>query len=805
MSSMGHRGVAVLIWGVVILSLASVAQPCRGQACGEWQPLDIPDLTPGVRGEVHALVVHDDGTGPALYVGGEIMVVDSAGQLVRGLARLRNGQWSRVWDRTDDVYALTTFDNGSGSALYAAASEFSSVIYRIQGQTATNLGGVEGSVRALQWYAPPGGSPSLFAGGWFYLNNQSSCSIVRFDGSTWQLMEGGVYYPPSQTGGPPGPGTVYSLSVFDAGSGPSLLVAGSFLKAGNITANGLALWRGGWLPFPGWTNPNGSGIYAATPSPGGSELYIGGYFQLPGVSSPNVARWSSATGWTGVGAWSGGPITAMGWHTEQGQTPVLHVAGGQVFVPDANDAYRPVGRFANGAWEVVGLLSGGAGSIVSSNVVTSNVMADYNDGAGPSLYVGGQFNFADSVMSGGLARMAAGGIQTVAAGRRAEIITLAAAGEGPNRALYAGGLFSTLNGVPVNGVARWTGSSWAPLGAGVRGVVRSIASGPTPTSIVVGGVFDRAGAVDTANVALWDGQAWQSMGSGLPLPGSTTYTKQVNAVVRGITPAFSVMAAGAFGGGGANGFAGWSSGGNWAPVAGAPSFRISAAASNADSPLAGVYVCGPFSSFGTFQVRGIARWNGSQLVSVGSGFSSAFNAPESLLIHDVGDGPRLYGGGTTHSSGLGASGWVIWNGSQWSSPPAMAAGGRIAALAGGDVAFDRAVYAAGNFSSVNGVPANNVARWDGQQWSALGSGLQLELPTLVSGVQVSAAYFDDGSGPALYVGGDIVAAGGLPTRRLARYRVCSPCYANCDGSTTSPVLNVNDFVCFNNRFAAGCR
>jgi hypothetical protein len=133
----------------------------------------------------------------------------------------------------------------------------------------------------------------------------------------------------------------------------------------------------------------------------------------------------------------------------------------------------------------------------------------------------------------------------------------------------------------------------------------------------------------------------------------------------------------------------------------------------------------------------------------------------------------------------------------------MAAGGRIAALAGAMWRLNRAVYAAGNFSSVNGVPANNVARWDGQQWSALGSGLQLELPTLVSGVQVAAAYFDDGSGPALYVGGDIVAAGGLPTRRLARYRVCSPCYANCDGSTTSPVLNVNDFVCFNNRFAAG--
>jgi hypothetical protein len=29
------------------------------------------------------------------------------------------------------------------------------------------------------------------------------------------------------------------------------------------------------------------------------------------------------------------------------------------------------------------------------------------------------------------------------------------------------------------------------------------------------------------------------------------------------------------------------------------------------------------------------------------------------------------------------------------------------------------------------------------------------------------------------------------------------CYANCDGSTIAPVLNVNDFICFQNRFAAG--
>jgi hypothetical protein len=32
---------------------------------------------------------------------------------------------------------------------------------------------------------------------------------------------------------------------------------------------------------------------------------------------------------------------------------------------------------------------------------------------------------------------------------------------------------------------------------------------------------------------------------------------------------------------------------------------------------------------------------------------------------------------------------------------------------------------------------------------------------------------------------------------------CPPCYANCDGSTGSPRLTVNDFVCFQTQFAAG--
>ena len=33
--------------------------------------------------------------------------------------------------------------------------------------------------------------------------------------------------------------------------------------------------------------------------------------------------------------------------------------------------------------------------------------------------------------------------------------------------------------------------------------------------------------------------------------------------------------------------------------------------------------------------------------------------------------------------------------------------------------------------------------------------------------------------------------------------ITASCYANCDNSTITPVLNVNDFTCFLNRYAAG--
>ena len=50
---------------------------------------------------------------------------------------------------------------------------------------------------------------------------------------------------------------------------------------------------------------------------------------------------------------------------------------------------------------------------------------------------------------------------------------------------------------------------------------------------------------------------------------------------------------------------------------------------------------------------------------------------------------------------------------------------------------------------------------------------------------------------------DSVTEAAVDAFKLVGYACTSSCYANCDGSTAAPVLNVNDFICFQAKFAAG--
>ncbi|MFN9972494.1 MAG: hypothetical protein ACK58T_21650, partial [Phycisphaerae bacterium] len=71
---------------------------------------------------------------------------------------------------------------------------------------------------------------------------------------------------------------------------------------------------------------------------------------------------------------------------------------------------------------------------------------------------------------------------------------------------------------------------------------------------------------------------------------------------------------------------------------------------------------------------------------------------------------------------------------------------------------DGTVIAGGTFTSIGGVAANNIARWNGSSWQPLGSGVNSSVSALLA--------LPDGS---LIVGGGFTTAGGIAASRIARW------------------------------------
>jgi len=78
---------------------------------------------------------------------------------------------------------------------------------------------------------------------------------------------------------------------------------------------------------------------------------------------------------------------------------------------------------------------------------------------------------------------------------------------------------------------------------------------------------------------------------------------------------------------------------------------------------------------------------------------------------------------------------------------------------------DGQLYVCGWFFEVTGGPGNMVARFDGQQWHTLGSGLWDEPPPSTYGVALDLHEWNGD----IYVGGDFSYAGGVPAMNAARW------------------------------------
>jgi hypothetical protein len=219
--------------------------------------------------------VHDDGTGPALYVGGEFST--AGGIPVNKIARWNGSTWSAVGTGLNQVHDLTSFDDGSGAALYAAGSSLGPThvgVMKWDGATWTPLGAPAGAGTYAVEGFDDGSGPALYMAGYFTSvgGTLNVRRIARWDGQNWQPLGNGLSW------------TVEGLAIHDDGNGPALYVCGDFLTAGNTTSHAIAAWRRCAEPID--TVCFGDGTITACPCPPNGTLGNG----CPNSVHPGGAR-----------------------------------------------------------------------------------------------------------------------------------------------------------------------------------------------------------------------------------------------------------------------------------------------------------------------------------------------------------------------------------------------------------------------------------------------------------------------------------------------------------------------------------
>jgi hypothetical protein len=126
--------------------------------------------------------------------------------------------------------------------------------------------------------------------------------------------------------------------------------------------------------------------------------------------------------------------------------------------------------------------------------------------------------------------------------------------------------------------------------------------------------------------------------------------------------------------------------------------------------------------------------------------------------------PRLHVAGafTLAPGGVGANRIARYDSPGWSALGTGVTGGSVSGLRVFDEGAGAQLFACGLFSQAGGVATGKVARWNGTSWSSVGGG--------VTGVWAACMQvFDDGAGPALFVGGNLLSGGGSPVGDVLRW------------------------------------
>jgi fibronectin type 3 domain-containing protein len=216
-------------------------------------------------------------------------------------------------------------------------------------------------------------------------------------------------------------------------------------------------------------------------------------------------------------------------------------------------------------------------------------------------------------------------------------------------------------------------------------------------------------------------------------------------------------------------------------------YGLSALGSGMDSTVSALvfdsdgnlYAGGNFTKAGGVTVNYIAKWNGTIWSALGSGMNGCVR---SLAFDSSGN---LYAGGSfTTAGGISANQIAKWDGS-WSALTSGVTGGSCQGLNGvNSIVIDSNdhLYAGGCFAVAGGFTTNNIAKWDGSAWSAMGTGF-LHSGTPPAYGHVMDLNFDFSGN--LYAAGSFTSAGGVSAYCIAKWDTAGSSWSSIGFNSTS--------------------
>lgn len=150
---------------------------------------------------------------------------------------------------------------------------------------------------------------------------------------------------------------------------------------------------------------------------------------------------------------------------------------------------------------------------------------------------------------------------------------------------------------------------------------------------------------------------------------------------------------------------------------------------------------GSFRTAGNDSVKGIAKWNGSSWVPLGSGMGGTSPYVKALTVYN---GELIAAGQFTTAGGVTVNRIAKWNGTSWSALGIGLSSGLLQtayALA----VFNNELVVAGSFWYAGTLSVQNIAKWDGTSWSALAGGLNTDVYslTIFNGELIAAGRFSN--------------------------------------------------------------